>query len=74
MCLACSWVDRTVPAPVVNVTYTHWGAREPNTKISGQQCGGANSTLSWGKAWGWQSSPCAKEAVYICRKSGAGLS
>jgi hypothetical protein len=63
-------VDRTVPNPVINVTYTHWGAKEPNTEIMGQQCGGGNWSMSWGKAWGWQGAPCSKKAVFMCMKSG----
>ena len=66
-----SWVDRTVPTPAANVTYTHWGAKEPNLETPGQQCGGGNWSMSWGKAWGWQGAPCSKKAIYMCMKSGA---
>jgi hypothetical protein len=53
-----AWLDFLVPPPVNGSGYVHWAAREPNNEYAPETCGLANSTVTYGGAWGWQDSSC----------------
>ena len=64
------WLDRTVPALTTEKAYVHWGQNQPRYFEDGEMtCAGANSTLTYGRAWGWAAANCTRKAPYICMKS-----
>lgn len=64
-----NWLDKTLPGLGEDKAYVHWGTNQPSYLDGEQTCAGANTSLAYSRAWGWQAAECGKRAPYICMRS-----
>ena len=76
------WTDRSMPGPNAD-TYSHWGQtrvqgskkgefawmQEPIDNTAMCSCAAKQQAFGFPPAWGWISTQCSFEAVFMCRKA-----